>query len=171
MKDIKVAEKKNEEPSKELQEHIDKFQRLQAEFANYIKRAEKERQDLINLGKINVIKKLLNVHDAFDKALEQLRKVKGSDAEFVKGVEMIFKQFNDVLSQEGLQPILCEGEKFDPHKHEVILQVEDNGIPEDTIVQEVQKGFILNDKVIRYSKVCVCKHKDDKTNLDGGQNE
>ncbi len=171
MKDTKPVEKNDQEPAKELGEYMDKFKRLQAEFANYIKRVEKERQELINLGKIDVIKKLLNVHDAFDKALEQLRKTKNNNEEFVKGVEMIFKQFNDVLSQEGLQPILSDGQKIDPHKHEVILQVENNEFPEGTIVQEVQKGFMLNDKVIRYSKVCVCKHKNNNLNEEGVNHE
>lgn len=159
-------------PSKELEEYIEKFKRLQAEFANYIKRVEKEREDLIVLGKINIIRKLLNIHDAFDKALEQLKKThKNSiDDEFIKGVEMIFNQFNEVLSEEGLKPILAEGQKLDPHKHEVILQVENDAIPEDVIVKEVQKGYTVNDKVIRYSKVCVCKNKNNNS-MEDGKNE
>ncbi|MEK6828212.1 MAG: nucleotide exchange factor GrpE, partial [Nanoarchaeota archaeon] len=98
----------------------------------------------------DMISQLLPVLDSFEIAFKNT-----SDKEkFVEGIKMIYAQFHSILEAEGLKPIKARGEKFDPYKHEVLLK-EESDKPEDTILEEFQKGYMLNDRVLRHSKVKV----------------
>ena len=137
-----------EEESKKIQEYIDHLQRLQAEFDNYRKRAEQEKQLIIKQANQDLIQKLLIILDTFELAFQTQKE----DSEFAKGMKIIFSETYSTLEKEGLKKIDCTGKKFDPNFHEVMLQ-EKSDKEEGIILEELQKGYMLNDRVIRFSKV------------------
>ncbi|MBI2660473.1 nucleotide exchange factor GrpE [Candidatus Woesearchaeota archaeon] len=130
------------------EELVDILKRRQAEFENYKKRVEKEKEEFTKYAGALTIGKLLPVLDSFEIALKNT-----SDKEkFIEGIKMIYAQFHSMLEAEGLRPIKSVGEKFDPYRHEVLMKAESDK-PDDTILEEFQKGYMLNDKVLRHSKV------------------
>ncbi len=139
----------------QLADYTDHLKRLQAEFENYCKRVEKERKEYAGMASEKLIVKLLLIIDDFERALVTLKDV---PEEARKGIEMIFKNLHKILHEEHVELIKPVGQKFDPYKHEVLLKVE-SGQPEDTIVDELQKGYTMNGKVIRYAKVKVSSGK------------
>lgn len=139
-----------------IADYTNHLKRLQAEFENYCKRVEKERKDFSGFASEKLITKLLLVIDDFERALPLL---KNAPEETRKGVEMIFKNLHKILDEESVKAIKTVGEKLDPYKHEVLLQVESDK-ENDTIVEELQKGYTMNGKVIRYAKVKISKRKD-----------
>ena len=145
----KKAEHKKKLTDKEkIEELTETLQRLQAEFENYKKRIDKEKEEFAKYAGALTIGKMLPVLDSFEIALKNT-----SDREkFVEGMKMIYAQFHSVLEAEGVRPIKAAGEKFDPYRHEVLMK-EESDKPEDTILEEFQKGYMLNDRVLRHSKV------------------
>jgi len=141
-------------------DHWDRLLRLQAEFDNTRKRLEKEKQEFAKFANEGIILELLNVLDDLERtvALEESSK---DVAVFLKGVEMILAKLYEMLKEYGVKPIEAQGKVFDPHLHEALMQVENNDLPEHTVVEELQKGYVLNDRVIRTAKVKVSK-KDGK---------
>lgn len=152
-------DKKKDEKDKKIAELTDVLQRLQAETENYRKRCEKENSEFKEYAKAEIIEKILPILDSFELAL------KNSDnkGEFVKGVELIYSQLFDLMEKEGLKKIKASGERFDPHKHEVLLSEKtDKEEEDDKIVEELQKGYMFKDKVLRYAKVKVLKKSEEK---------
>ncbi len=147
---------KEELAKKEAQvaDYTDHLKRLQAEFENYCKRVEKERKEVAGFASEKLIVKLLLVIDDFERALATLKDVPEQTR---KGIEMIFKNLHKILDEERVEPIKSVGQKFDPYKHEVLLQAESDK-PDDIILEELQKGYTMNGKVIRYAKVKISKH-------------
>lgn len=137
-------------------DYTNHLKRLQAEFENYVKRIEKDRAELIHFAGEKIILKLLIVVDDFERAIEQMKKT-SAPQQFVDGIEMVSKEFHKVLSAEGLQGIEAKGKKFDPYLHEVVTCVCRDDCAENTIVEEVQKGYLLGSRAIRYSKVIISK--------------
>ena len=128
--------------------------RLAADFENYRKRQESERENLIKYGAADTLKKLLEVLDNFDRGEKALEKVE--DCQVVKdNFNMLHKQTLDVLGKLGLEIIETEGKEFDPNFHEAVMQTPTSEHPEHTIVNELQKGYKLGDKVLRPSLVNV----------------
>ncbi len=151
---VKKLHKKEDEKDKKITELTDSLQRLQAEFENFKKRCEKDNADFRNYASALIIEKLLPILDSFELALNN----HANKEEFVKGVELIYSQFYDLLEKEGIRPIKTKGEKFDAYKHEVLLSEKTEKDEEDEkIVEELQKGYMLKDKVLRYAKVKVLK--------------
>ena len=153
-------QKENKETSDECQNLKEKaaeltnlLQHIQADFENYKKRVEKEKTEFKCLAKIELIKKLLPLLDNFELAIKN----KDNREEFIKGVELIYSQFVDLLECEGLRKIDAENQKFDPYKHEALM-AEKSDKEENTILEEFQKGYMLHDNVIRHSKVKISKH-------------
>lgn len=146
--------KRLEEETKKVQEYIEHLQRLQAEFDNYRKRAEQEKQLIIKQANQELIQELLTVLDSFELAF----KAQKGDDEFAKGMKLIFSEIYSTLEKEGLRKIDCIGKKFDSNLHEVMLQ-EESDKEDGTILEELQKGYMLNDRVIRFSKVKISKGK------------
>ena len=139
-----------EEKQKSIEELTDTLKRLQAEFENYKKRIDKEKVEFVKYAHADIVANMLPVLDSFEIALKNT-----SDKEkFVEGIKIIYAQLHSMLEAEGLKPIKAVGEKFDPYKHEVLMKQESDK-PEDTILEEFQKGYMLNDKVLRHSKVKV----------------
>ncbi len=149
-KKIDEKNKQSEEKSQKIEELTDTLKRLQAEFENYKKWSSKEKTDFIKYAHADMIEKVLPVLDSFEIALKNT-----SDKEkFIDGMKRIYAQFHTTLNAEGLRPIKAIGEKFDPYRHEVLMK-EESDKPEETILEEFQKGYMLNDKVLRHSKVKV----------------
>jgi molecular chaperone GrpE len=146
---------------KDLRELTDTLQHLQAEFENYKKRAAKESCELIKCANEDLILRLLPIIDNFELALKSCRE----DSDFYKGMKLIYSQLIDTLHSQGLKHIECSGKKFDPYYHEVLL-AEEGKEADSTITEELQKGYILNDKVIRHSKVKICKRKKEENKED-----
>jgi molecular chaperone GrpE len=134
-------------------DYYDLLLRTQAEFENYKKRTEKEMCGYRDFANAQLVKDLLMVIDDFQNALST--PAKGADEQFVKGMELIFKNFYGVLEKEGLGEIKPENESFDPWKHEAVEMVPTDAVPEHTIIGVIQPGYIFKDKVIRPAKVRV----------------
>jgi len=136
-----------------VEEYLSMLQQLQAEFQNYKKRVERERSAVIEQATGDLIYNLLLVLDNFERALQS----DASDIQlYRKGVEMIFSQLQKVLEAEGLSPIPAMGEHFDPYYHEAVLTAQGD-YEDDTILEELEKGYLLNNRVLRPSKVKVGK--------------
>ena len=142
-------EKKDEEIA-ELKSHI---QRLQADFDNFRKQNDKQKQDLIRFANEGLIVKFLDVYEDMERALEN----SNNEKELREGLELIYSKMKSTLEKEGVEEIPAVGEKFDPFKHEALLTVDSPDHENNEIVDELMKGYTLKDKVIKYSKVRVCK--------------
>ena len=145
--------KQNEEmiPKAEYDELEDRYKRILAEFENFKKRSGKERELLYNSILSDVIEVLLPVIDN----LENASKVETKDTNYKQGVELVLKQFKDVLEAKGVTEIPAVGETFDPGLHEAVSSVQDDTKGEKEIVQEYRKGYKIGSKVIRHSMVVV----------------
>lgn len=141
--------------SKLADDYLNALRYLQADFENNKKRAAKEKEEYIRFANESLIIELIDAYENLERALETARK--SSDASMVKGLEMVYGNMKVVLEKHGLKPIKSVGEKFDHNKHEAMLQEESPDHEEDTVLEEFQKGYTLNSKVIRYSKVKVSK--------------
>ena len=128
--------------------------RLAADFDNYRKRNEQEREALLKYGAESTLKKMLEVLDNFERGLKAIETVE--DCEKVKECyNLAYKNFTDVLTKAGLETIKAEGETFDPNFHEAVMQTPTEDYPEHTIIAELQKGYKLGDKVLRPTLVNV----------------
>lgn len=136
---------------KELDESKDKYLRLMAEYDNFRKRSAKERLELSATVKGNTISEILPVFDNFERALA----AETEDTAYKAGVEMIFKQFGDMLAKLGVEIIDPIGQTFDPHIANAVNQIEDENLGENEVAQVFQKGYKIGDKVIRYAMVVV----------------
>lgn len=132
------------------------LQRLAADFSNYRKRADAEKDDVVRYASASLIKRLLVVLDGFDRALETLPKELGHFS-WVDGIWLVERQLRAVLDAEGLTPIEALGKPFDPYEHEAVLHEETKDVPEGTVIAELQKGYKLHDRVIRPALVKVAK--------------
>ena len=148
---------KLQEESQKAKEYWDKILRLQADFDNNRKRLEKEKQDFAKFANEGLILELLNILDDLERTVELVEAKDQDLSVFLKGVEMILAHLYDMLKSYGVKPIEAEGKIFDPHLHEALMQAENKDLPEHTIIEELQKGYLLNDRVIRTSKVKVSK--------------
>ena len=136
----------------DLQEKKDRLLRLQADFDNFRRRSAKEREEISAVVTQNFCKDMLPLLDNFERAMAAETK----DVEaFQKGVEMIFTQFQEVLKKNGLEQIEAVGQKFDPNFHQAVMRVEDHEREDDTVAQELQKGYMVKGRVIRPSMVQV----------------
>ncbi len=144
------------EQGTEAAENYDKFLRVAAEFDNYKKRVAKERIDLIKYGNETLVKDMLPIVDSLDRALEHAGNLEDFDA-FISGFKLIQKQFLDCLDKHGVERIQSVGMDFDPSIHEAMLQVENKGLGENKIVEEFEKGYFLNGRLLRPAKVSVSK--------------
>ena len=137
-----------------IDELNDKVMRQMAEFENYRKRTEKEKQSMFEVGAKSVIEKLLPIVDNFERGLSSLSEEEAQGA-FAKGIEMVYKQLMEELSKLEVKPIEAVGKEFDPNLHNAVMHVEDEEAGENTVVEEFQKGYTYRDAVVRHSMVKV----------------
>lgn len=148
---------KLKEEADKAKEYWDKLLRLQADFDNTRKRIDRERQDFVKFANEGIILELLNILDDLERTVDLAQSKHQDLPVFLKGVEMILAHLYEMLKEYGVKPIEAEGKLFDPHYHEALMQAEDKDVPEHTILEELQKGYLLNDRVIRTTKVKVSK--------------
>jgi molecular chaperone GrpE len=149
--DVKKIKELIDNQKKELEEKDDRIKRLMAEFDNFKKRSSKEREGLYNSLVSDIFTSLLPVIDNLEKAV----KVETKDSNYKQGVEMVLKQFKDVLTANGVKEINTIGKTFDPELHEAVGSVVDENLGEKEIKEEYRKGYIIDGKVIRHSLVVV----------------
>lgn len=135
-----------------LEEKDNRVKRLQADFENFRRRTSKEREELANVVTQDLLKSMLPILDNFDRAMAAEQK---DNESFQKGVEMIYTQLHETLKNAGLELIDTSGQKFDPNFHQAVMRVENPDLEDDTIAQELQKGYIVKGRVIRPSMVQV----------------
>ena len=145
-----------EEKASKAEEYFDRLLRMQAEFDNYKKRLDRDKSDFIKFANESIISEILRILDDFERAVEAGKKKHDFDVLY-KGVGMIHKDLKEFLNQKGLEEISSVGKPFNPHEHEAMMQEENNEYPEDHIIEEFQKGYKLNGRVIRPAKVKVSK--------------
>ena len=133
---------------------LDRLARAQAEFENARRRAAKEQQDFRDFATVDAIKSLLPVIDSFERALQ----AKSEAGDFRTGVELIYKQLQDVLAKMGVRPIAAKGEQFDPHVHEAIEMVETPDAADHEVLDEWQRGYKFKDRLLRPAMVRVAKN-------------
>ncbi len=143
---------KEEELQKALDEKNDQFLRICAEYDNFRKRSQKEKQDIYSSSRADVFKDLLPVFDNFDRAAQN----KGAGLEdYSKGIDLIFQQFAEILKKNGVESFGAPGDEFDPNIHNAVMSVEDENFGENTVAEVFSKGYKLGDRVIREAVVKV----------------
>lgn len=145
------AAEKLEALQKQNTELSDKLLRQMAEFDNYRKRTTREKEEIGVVAKSKVLTEILPVLDNFERAMQ----TECGDAEFRKGMELIFKSFVDALKKQGVEEIAAEGETFNPDLHYAVTTVEDDSFGPNTVAAVLQKGYRLGDKVLRHAMVSV----------------
>lgn len=150
-----AAETVEPEQKAEAAETVDneKYLRLMAEFQNYKRRTEKEKGDIHRYATENLVIQLVEILDNFDRALDQSEATQ--DKAFLEGMELIFKQLTDVLSKNGVEEINALGEDFDPNFHNAVMMEDTDKYESGKVSEVLQKGYILNGKVVRPSMVKV----------------
>ncbi len=150
-KDLEKIKDLIETQKKEIEEKDDRLKRLMAEFENFKKRSSKEREGLYNSLIADITSSLLPILDNLEKAVQ----VKTEDENFKQGIELVLKQFKDVLASNGVTEIETIGKTFDPELHEAITSVVDEKLGTQEIKEEYRKGYMIGNKVIRHSLVVV----------------
>jgi molecular chaperone GrpE len=149
-----ILREKSAQLEAELAGYKDKHLRLAAEFDNYRKRMSKQFESVVRSANDDLIQQIIPLLDNFERALEAA-KTSDDFAPFHQGVEMVYRQLGEVLQKLGVQSIETVGREFDPHVHEAVQVVNDANKPAQVVVREVQKGYQLNDRVLRAAKVIV----------------
>lgn len=158
--EIKESElKKLQEQADKANEHWDRILRLQAEFDNVKKRLVKEKSDFVKYANEDIILELLGILDDLERSVDAAQAKHEDPQAFLKGIEMILAHLYEMLKKKGVKAIESKGKKFDPHIHEALMQEETDKFKEDIITEELQKGYMLEDRVIRTAKVKVAKNK------------
>lgn len=140
-----------EKLKKDLAEKDDLLKRTAAEFDNFKKRSERERSGIAEFAKAGVIKQLLPIIDNIERA----ETCEAGSADYIKGIEMIVKQFKTLVQTLGIEEIASEGDAFDPNLHEAVMHIDDDALGDNEIAQVLQKGYRLGDTVIRHAMVKV----------------
>ena len=142
----------------QLVENRDKYVRLLADFDNFRRRAHKDREDVIQFGHENLVKDLLSTVDNLDRAIEHAHQKDGGDlASLLQGVELVQRELYAVLGQHEVQVIDAVGSEFDPSLHEAMAQVQDDSVPPNTVIEVLQTGYQLRDRLLRPARVVVAK--------------
>ncbi len=146
-----------EEKQKEAAANYDKYLRAVADLDNYKKRAARERADYIKYANENILKDLLSVLDNMERAREHAGNSRDFDS-FLEGLDMIQGQLKELLTRYGVEPVETKDREFDPNMHEAVMRVEGNAENDNKIVEEYEKGYLLNGRLLRPAKVSVAKN-------------
>jgi len=155
--DMKDDGRKFKELMEEKEKYLNSLLRVRADFENYKKRSEQENSRYKSYVMDAMLKKLIDHYDDLVRALNLLKTLENMDG-IKNGFELIIKNFEKLLAEEGVKPMNSEGEKFDPYKHEAIIIEEDrDDLPENTILEEITKGYYIKEKILRPAKVKISK--------------
>ncbi len=150
----KAKAEKRDKAKEKIEELEDRVKRQMAEFDNFRKRTEKEKAQMFETGARSVIEKILPVVDNFERGLQASENAEQTDG-FTEGMQMVYKQLMTELEAIGVKPIEALGREFDPDYHNAVMQVESEEYESGTVAQELQKGYMYRDTVIRHSMVAV----------------
>ena len=151
---FKKKEKKKDKRDERIEELTDQVKRQMAEFENFRKRTEKEKTQMYEVGAKSIIEKILPVVDNFERGLAAVPEEQKNDA-FVDGMDKIYKQMMTVFAELDVKPIEAVGKEFDPEYHNAVMQVESEEYESGVVAQELQKGYMYRDSVVRHSMVAV----------------
>ncbi len=147
-----------DDPTSSLQADLDRFRdlalRSQADFDNFKKRAAREKDDAIKYANSSLLERLIAIVDNFELGLSAA-KSESAESPILSGMGMVLKQLTDFLADNGLQPIVAEGQKFDPNLHEAIAHESSKSVPEGNVVRQMRRGYKLKDRLLRPSTVVV----------------
>lgn len=146
--------KKKDKKDEQIEELNDRLKRQMAEFENFRKRSEKEKSQMFDMGVKTIVEKILPVIDNFERGLAAVPDDKKDDP-FITGMDKVYKQMLTELDAAGVKPIECVGQEFDPDFHNAVMQVENDELESGTVAQELQKGYMYKDSVVRHSMVSV----------------
>ena len=146
--------KKKDKKDEQIEELNDRLKRQMAEFENFRKRSEKEKSQMFDMGAKTIVEKILPVIDNFERGLAAVPDDKKDDP-FITGMDKVYKQMLAGLDAAGVKPIECVGQEFDPDFHNAVMQVENDEFESGTVAQELQKGYMYKDSVVRHSMVSV----------------
>ncbi len=152
----KKPDKEKQALKDQVQTLQDKVVRQMAEFDNYRKRTDKEKEQMFSMGEKSVIEKILPIVDNFERGFATVTEDDKKDA-FYQGMEKVYQQLKKQLEDLGVKAIECEGKEFDPNFHNAVMQVESDTQESGTVAQELQKGYLYHDQVLRHSMVSVVK--------------
>lgn len=150
----KKKSKKKDKKDEKIEELNDRLLRNMAEFENFRNRSEKEKAAKFDMGAKNVVEKVLPIVDNFERGLAAVPEEEKGNA-FVKGMEAVYKQFTTVLEEIGVTPIEAVGKEFDPNLHNAVMAVDDDSLESGTVAEEMQKGYMYKESVVRHSMVKV----------------
>ncbi len=161
-----VLERSVEELACELDEsrglvldYLNHLQRLTAEFDNYKKRTDKERAEIIEYASFDLVAELIDVMENMERGIASARESQDMDS-ILKGMEMVYNQLKNILESRGLEPIDAVGQKFDHQCHEAMMKEQTDECPNNTVIEEFQRGYRIKDRVVRYSKVKLSENKE-----------
>ena len=146
--------KKKDKKDEQIEELNDRLKRQMAEFENFRKRSEKEKSQMFDMGAKTIVEKILPVIDNFERGLAAVPDDKKDDP-FITGMDKVYKQMLTELDAAGVKPIECVGQEFDPDFHNAVMHVEDETLGENVVAEELQKGYMYRDTVVRHSMVKV----------------
>ena len=146
--------KKKDKKDEQIEALNDRLKRQMAEFENFRKRSEKEKSQMFDMGAKTIVEKILPVIDNFERGLAAVPDDKKDDP-FITGMDKVYKQMLTELDAAGVKPIECVGQEFDPDFHNAVMQVENDELESGTVAQELQKGYMYKDSVVRHSMVSV----------------
>lgn len=149
-----VKSDKADKKDQKIQELNEKLMRTMAEFDNFRKRSEKEKSAMFEIGAKDIIEKILPVIDNFERGLDSITEEEKSSA-FAQGIEAIYKQLLNALTDAGVTPIEAVGKEFDPNLHNAVMHAEDDSLGENIVADEFQKGYMYKETVVRHSMVKV----------------
>ena len=150
----KKADKEKNELKEKIETLEDRVRRQMAEFDNFRKRTDKEKEQMFSMGEKNVIEKILPIVDNFERGFDTVEATDEEDA-FVEGMRKIYSQMVKQLEAFGVTPIEAVGKEFDPNLHNAVMQVESDEFESGIVAQELQKGYMYHDQVLRHSMVAV----------------
>ena len=151
---MKIAKKKKDKKDEQIEDLNDRLKRQMAEFDNFRKRTEKEKTQMFDMGARTIIEKILPVVDNFERGLAAVSEDEKESA-FVDGMDKVYKQLLTELDAAGVKPIEAVGKEFDPEFHNAVMQVESDEYESGVVAQELQKGYMYKDSVVRHSMVAV----------------
>lgn len=156
LEDLKEDGRQLKELEEKTEKYLNSLVRTRADFENYKKSVTRDKEHYNTMLKEKIIKKLIDHYEDLLRA-QKVLEINHSDESIKNGFQMIVKNFEKLLKEEGVEPMNCEGEKFDPYKHESVIVEENNDLPDNTILEVIDKGYYLNNNVLKPARVKVSK--------------
>lgn len=148
---------KDDDPEQKAKEHYDRLLRLSAEFDNYKKRTTRETRELVKYANENLLKELLTIVDNLERAIDSAEPQGDADDPLMQGIQLTLSEVLRILERFNVQPVKAVGEPFDPAFHQAMMQEETADHPANTVLSEMQKGYVMHDRLLRPAMVVVAK--------------